>query len=276
MTIGEITSPRGPARPLLVAPDCPTIVRMSKPHGPDLGHGPAGRFASTHWSLIVAARGHDSPRSREALAALCATYWYPLYAYARRWGHTIEQAQDLTQDFFACLLEKDFLTRVDRERGRFRAFLLTSFKYFLTNEHQRARAQKRGGGRPLVSIDTQDAEERYRLEPTHSLTPERLFERRWALTLLDQVLESLAREYQRSGKAALYDRLKPVLTGDPASTHYAAIAQELGMTEAAVKKASQRLRARYRELLCEQIALTLENPADVEEEIRELFLALAV
>lgn len=241
-----------------------------------MARGPVGRFASTHWSLIVAACGQDTPRSREALASLCATYWYPLYAYARRKGHPIEQAQDLTQDFFACLLEKDFLSKADREKGRFRAFLLTSFKYFLANEINRARAQKRGGGRPLISFDAEDAEGRYRLEPAHDLTPERLFDRRWALTLLDQVLESLAREFSHGGKAAIYDRLKPLLTGDPTSTRYAQIAEDLGMTEAAVKKAAQRLRARYRELLYEQIALTLEDPADVEEEIRDLFLALAL
>jgi RNA polymerase sigma-70 factor (ECF subfamily) len=233
-----------------------------------------GQFQTTHWSLVLAARDRAAPQARAALADLCAAYWYPLYAFVRRKGHDPERAADLTQEFFARLLEKDYLRSVDPAKGRFRSFLLAACSHFLANQRDRAAARKRGGGRPPVSIDVRDAEGRYRAEPAHDLTAERLFERRWALTLLDGVLEQLGGEFQRAGKGALYDRLKLVLVGAQEAVSYAQVGRELGMTEAAVKKAAQRLRGRYRELLRERIAATVGDPGQVEDEIRELFAVL--
>jgi RNA polymerase sigma-70 factor (ECF subfamily) len=206
---------------------------------------------------------------------LCHAYWYPLYAFIRRQGFSPEQAQDHTQEFFARFLEKDLLGSADRARGQFRSFLLAACKHFLANERDRARAVKRGGGREPVSLDLQDAEQRYGLEPADELTPERLFERRWALTLLDQVLARLREESVRADKASLFDRLKGFLTGHADAKPYRQVAEELGMTEGAVKVAVHRLRNRYRELLQEEIARTVDDPAQVEDEIRSLFQALA-
>jgi RNA polymerase sigma-70 factor (ECF subfamily) len=234
----------------------------------------AGRFATTHWSLIVAARDRDSPHAREALAALCQSYWYPLYAYIRRQGFDPDRAQDLTQEFFARFLEKDFLGAADRTKGQFRSFLIVACKHFLANERDRARALKRGGGRAPVSLDFQDAESRYRLEPAHTLTPEKLFERRWALTLLDQVLTRLREEMGGAQRGGHFDRLKVFLVGQKDSDSYRQAGQELGMTEGAVKVAVHRLRGRYRELLREEIGRTLEDPAQIDEEVRHLFVAL--
>jgi RNA polymerase sigma-70 factor (ECF subfamily) len=235
-----------------------------------------GSFATTHWSLVLAARDRAAPEAHDALAALARTYWYPLYAFIRRQGHPADQAQDLTQEFFTRLLEKDALGRVDQSRGRFRSFLLAACKNFLANEHDRARAQKRGGGRTFVSIDFRDAESQYSLEPTHNLTAERLFERRWALALLHDVLYRLREEFAARGKEQLFEGLRHHLVADSASTPYARSAAALGMTEGAFKVAVHRLRQRYRELLREAIAQTLETdaPEDVEEEIRQLFQAL--
>jgi RNA polymerase sigma-70 factor (ECF subfamily) len=227
-----------------------------------------GRFATTRWSLVLAA-----PQSQEALASLCAAYWYPLYAYVRRRGHAPEEAQDLTQEFFTRLLEKDYLRVVDRAKGRFRSFLLTACQHFLSNERDRARAQKRGGDRLHVPL-IPDAEVRYAREPAHTLTPEKLFERRWALTLLDQVLIRLREEWQRAGKAPLFEALKTCLTGEKSAVPYAEVAAEQGMTEGAVKVAVHRLRRRYRELLRKAIERTVDEPSQVEEELRELFAAL--
>jgi RNA polymerase sigma factor (sigma-70 family) len=232
-------------------------------------------FGTTHWSLVLAARDRDAPQAGEALAMLCAAYWYPLYAFVRRRGHNPDRAADLTQDFFTRLLEKDYLQSVDPSKGRFRTFLLAACKHFLANEHDREVAQKRGGGRSPVSIDRRDAEGRYLAEPAHDLTPERLFERRWALTLLDQVLEQLGREFHLDGKGALYDRMKIILTGAEGATSYTRIGADLGMTEAAVKKAAQRLRQRYREILRGRIAETIADPGQVDDEIRTLFAILA-
>jgi RNA polymerase sigma factor (sigma-70 family) len=234
----------------------------------------AGRFATTRWSLVLAAKGRGEPQAREALADLCALYWYPLYAYVRRRGHDADRAQDLTQEFFARLLEKDFLADVDRGKGRFRSFLLAACKHFLANERDRARALKRGGGREPIPIDALDAESRYRREPVDAMTPERLFDRRWALTLLDQVLQRLGEEMARAGKAVWFDRLKPALLGARGSDPYGQIAAELGMTEGAVKVAVHRLRQRYRALLNEEIARTVDDPGQVEDEIRDLFAAV--
>jgi RNA polymerase sigma-70 factor (ECF subfamily) len=232
------------------------------------------RFATTHWSLIVAARDGEAAQAEAALADLCRAYWYPLYAFIRHQGHPADRAQDLTQEFFARLLEKDFLGAVDQEKGKFRSFLLAACKHFLANEHDRERALKRGGGRQSVSIDFRDADGRYAHEPAHGETPERLFERRWALALLEQVLARLRGEYEAAGKRRLFGALKSRLTGDAGGARHARTAGELGLSEGAVKVAVHRLRQRYRELLREEIAQTLDDPAQVEEEIRALFAAL--
>jgi RNA polymerase sigma-70 factor (ECF subfamily) len=233
-----------------------------------------GRFATTHWSLIVAAREGEAAQAQEALAALCQAYWYPLYGYIRHQGHPADRAQDLTQEFFARLLEKDFLGTVDPEKGKFRSFLLAACKHFLANEHDRERARKRGGDRHGLSLDFRDADGRYAHEPAHSETPDRLFERRWALALLDQVLARLRGEYETAGKGRLFECLKGRLTGGTGGAPHARAAAELGLSEGAIKVAVHRLRKRYRELVREEIAHTVEDPGQVEDEIRALFAAL--
>jgi len=209
------------------------------------------------------------------LEKLCKVYWYPLYAFVRRQGRAPHDAQDLTQEFFARLLEKNYLEDVDRAKGKFRSFLLASMKHFLANEWDRARAQKRGGALTHIPIDTQFAETRYGLEPAHDQTPEKLFERRWALTLLNNVLDRLRAEHVAAGKAEQFDELKVALTADKKSISYASLGGRLRMTEGAVKVAVHRLRARYREVLRAEIAQTVASAEEVEEEIRQLFAALA-
>ena len=234
-----------------------------------------GYFATTHWTVVVNARAADTRVARAALEQLCQTYWYPLYAFVRRQGCSPHDAQDFTQEFFARLLEKNSLDEVDRAKGRFRSFLLTAMKHFLANEWDRARAQKRGGGHAHVPIDAQFAETRYGLEPGHDQTPEKLFERRWVLTLLDNVLTRLRDEQVAAGKAEQFDELKVALTADRDSLPYAELGERLSMREGAVKVAVHRLRQRYREVLRSEIGHTVANAADVEEEIRHLFAVLA-
>jgi len=231
------------------------------------------RFATTHWSMVVNAGGGRSPEASRALATLCENYWFPLYAFVRRAGYSAEDAQDLTQEFFVRLLDKHFLAAADRKKGRFRTFLLTAVKRFLANEHDRVRAQKRGGGQRIVSLEGLEPETRYRREPADTLTPEQIFEQQWALTLLDQVLAQLQAEMTAGNKASLFDALKGHLTGGQAAG-YAATAARLGMTEGAVKVAAHRLRRRYRELLRDEIAQTVASPDQIEEEIRYLFTCL--
>jgi RNA polymerase sigma-70 factor (ECF subfamily) len=204
---------------------------------------------------------------------LCRVYWYPVYAYTRHRGWSHAEAQDLTQEFFTRLLEKDVLASVDEGRGRFRSFLLAACKNFLSNERDRARAQKRGGGRHLLSLDFSTAEGRYRSEPAFAETPARLFERRWALTLLDQVLDRLRQENEAAGKGRLFASLKVFLTGDGGPS-YAEVAAELGSSEGAIKVAIHRLRGRYRDLLREEIAQTVESAEQIEDEIQALFRAV--
>jgi RNA polymerase sigma-70 factor (ECF subfamily) len=229
---------------------------------------------STLWSFVLHARDRPGPEAGEALGALCQAYWYPLYVYIRRQVGSADQAEDLTQAFFTRLLEKDFLASVDREKGKFRAFLLACCKHFLANERDRQRARKRGGGQPVLSLDRPSVESQYHREPADTLTPELHFQRSWALLLLDQTLERLRAEYHESGKGSLYEHLKAALLGDHAALSYAAIGTAVGMSEAAVKKASQRLRQRYGELLRDRIGATVDGPEAVEEEIRELFAVL--
>ncbi len=232
----------------------------------------ASSFASTRWSLVIAAGRKSKLESRRALEELCAAYWYPLYAFARRRLDDVHRAQDLTQAFFARLLEKNLLASAKQERGRFRAFLITAFKNFLANEHEKDRAAKRGGGRPMPPLDFQAGDQRYDLEPSHTWTPERLFERQWALTLLEQVLAALRKEYTALGKNKLFDRLKGQLTGEDVT--YAALRDELDMSEGAIKTAAHRLRRRYRELLRREVAQTVSQEAEVNDEIQRLFKAL--
>jgi RNA polymerase sigma-70 factor (ECF subfamily) len=233
-----------------------------------------GRFATTRWSLVAAAGQGASPQAQEALATLCRIYWYPLYAYARRQLPGAEDAQDLTQEFFARLLEKDYLQAADPQRGKFRSFLLTAFKRFLAKERDRAHAQKRGGGRPLLPLDFQTGEQQYQQEPADHATPETLYERRWALTLLEQTLARLRQELVNTGKQKLFEVLKGTLTGEDTVEPYADIATQLDLSVQAVKVAVHRLRRRYAELLRAEIAQTVANPQDVEDELRDLFAAV--
>lgn len=229
---------------------------------------------TTRWSVVLAAGHQSSPDAARALESLCQSYWYPLYAFVRQSGKQPDDARDLTQEFFARVLEKDYLDAADRERGRFRNFLLTVFKRFLANEHQRERAQKRGGGQPLVSIDTDDGERRLSLEPSHDWTPEQEFERRWAVALLEQVLERLQSDYASKGKDQVFESLKPYLTveDDPAS--YTQIAADLTMTVGAVKVAVHRLRQRYRDLIRDEVASTVEYEDDTDDELVQLLKAI--
>jgi RNA polymerase sigma-70 factor (ECF subfamily) len=232
-------------------------------------------FTTTHWSVVLSARDSDSPQAAAALEKLCRTYWYPLYAYVRHQGNDETSAKDLTQEFFFRLLQKHRLDQVQRERGRFRSFLLASMKHFLADEWDKARAQKRGGGQAVLSLDDTTAEDRYRLEPADNLTPDKLFEQRWALTLLDQAKTRLKEEYAQAGKADLYDRLRVFEGGDPGAPTYAAIAAEFGLTESAVKSAAHRLRQRYGELVREEVAHTVDSPAEVDGELRHLIGVLS-
>jgi RNA polymerase sigma factor (sigma-70 family) len=246
---------------------------MSPPdRSSDSRHAGGKSFATTHWSLVLAA-GHGSrPDAATALATLCEAYWHPLYYYVRRRGYRAEEAQDLTQAFFAKLLEKGYLKVADPDRGRFRSFLLVSLNHFLANEWDRARAKKRGG--KVLSLDIEGAESRYSLEPADDLTAEKLFERRWAMTLLDLVLARLREEFAREGRERVFERLKDFLGGAAADAPYRQAAADLGMTEAAVKMAVHRLRRQYRRLLRAQIAQTVASPEQVDDEIRHLFAAL--
>jgi RNA polymerase sigma-70 factor (ECF subfamily) len=239
------------------------------------GPSDAAGFAATRWTLVLAAaRGNVTPRAAEAMAELCRVYWYPLYAYVRRRGHDTHEAEDLTQEFFLRLLAKNYLTGIDREKGKFRAFLLAAFKHFLANEWDRSQAKKRGGGKTPLPISAADAENRYRLEPWHDLTPEKLFERRWALTVLDNVLVRLQLALAFEGKQSVFDRLKPFLTGGREPGGYTSAAAELGMTEGAVKTAVHRLRRRYRQLLRDEIAQTVAGPEEIDDEIQHLLSCL--
>jgi DNA-directed RNA polymerase specialized sigma24 family protein len=226
-------------------------------------------FATTHWSAVLTA-GRCSPEADRALAELCRVYWYPLYAYARRQGFDFHTAQDLTQEFFGKLLEKNYLGVADRRRGKFRWFLLTAFKCFLAKEWDRARAQKRGGGKPHISLDQLTAEQRYSLEPADTLSADQIYDRRWALDLLERVRARLKREYERAGKGARFQRLDQHLPGgEPAPSHLET-ARGLGLTEAAARQEAHRLKKRFGTILREEIAQTVAHPDEVDEEIRYL------
>jgi RNA polymerase sigma-70 factor (ECF subfamily) len=234
----------------------------------------SGIFATTHWTVVLAAGQGDSPQATVALEELCRTYWYPLYAYVRRHGHSREDAEDLTQSFFARLLEKNYLEGVSSEKGKFRAFLLVALKRFLANEWDRANCQKRGGGVAPLSLDWQDAETRYQIAPADNLSPDKLYDRAWAVIVLERVISRLRNESGAEGRGGLYQQLKPYLMMGGSDIPYAQAAAELKMTEGAVRVAVHRLRRRYRELLREEIGQTLANPAQADEELQALFSAL--
>jgi len=232
----------------------------------------SSQFPTTRWTLVLAAGDPHRKEAQSALVSLCENYWYPLYAYLRRRGYAADQAQDLTQDFFTRLLEGRYLDRADPEKGRFRSFLLSSLKFFVADEEDRRRALKRGGG-AVVSLEFSSGEGRYQREPAHDETPERLFERRWALAVLDRVVEKLRNEFVQHGRPEHFDRLKVFLLGR-SDAPYAALALEMNTSEGALKVAVHRLRKRYRELFRQEIADTVADPAAVESELRFLATVL--
>jgi DNA-directed RNA polymerase specialized sigma24 family protein len=231
-------------------------------------------FATTHWSVVVAAGDTKLPQANEALEKLCRAYWYPLYAYVRRKGYSAEDAQDLTQEFFARLLARNFLNVADRSRGKFRSFLLGSLEHFLAREWTKAHAQKRGGGRMFISLDEFDAENRYLREPAHELTAQKMFDRRWATTLLEAAMSRLRAECVANGKGDLFTAVETVLSGEKIGTSYADLAGSLQMSEGALKVAVHRLRQRYGELVRAEIAETVATQGEAEEELRYLFAVL--
>ena len=231
-------------------------------------------FTTTHWSVVLAAANEEAPEAAAALERLCRIYWYPLYAYVRREGHSATDAQDLTQEFFARLLARNSLARVAPEKGKFRSFLLAALRHFLSDQRDWVRAAKRGGGVEVLSLDAQEAEERYRLEPVEHLTAERIYERRWAMTLLEQAINRLREETAAAGKSELFEHLRSFVAGDSEVT-CSGVASELGLSESAVKSAVHRLRQRYRELVRDEIAHTVADPAEIDAEIRYLIALMS-
>lgn len=231
-------------------------------------------FSTTQWSQVLTARDSCDTEADEALATLCETYWYPLYAYVRRQGHEAEDARDLTQAYFALLLEKDYLKGVEPSKGSFRAFLLTSLRHFLSHEWEKARALKRGGDTRTISLDIEAAEARFSFEPADPMTPEQVFERRWTLMVLERVLGRLRQWAVDSGNGDQFEHLERFLTGQQPRIPYRQVAAELGMTEGAVKAAVRRLRQRFGRLLREEIAETVADPEEIDDEVRHLLLVI--
>jgi RNA polymerase sigma-70 factor (ECF subfamily) len=229
-----------------------------------------GVFNTTHWSVVVAAGEEGSEQAAAALSRLCQTYWFPVYAFIRKRGHSPEQAQDFTQEFFAVFLEKNYVTKAARDRGRFRTFLMSSVENFLHDQHDRAQAQKRGGGQKFLSLDYDDAEERYRIEPVEEGDPATIFEQQWAATLLETVLNRLRDEFGAQGRMDLFEDLQAHLWGDAESIPYSRLAQKSGLTESNIKVIAHRMRQRYLELLREEIAQTVAMPGEVDDEIQHL------
>src|SRR5947199_7807652 len=240
--------------------------------GGNANHG-AVAFATTHWSVVLEAQG-ESPAAQEALEKLCRTYWRPIYSFVRREGFQPAEAEDITQGFFAQLLERRSLSAVRKEKGRLRSYLLGARKYFLADEQRRAMAIKRGKGQRLISLDELRGEERIQMEPTDPVTAEMIYERRWALTVLEHVLSRLKEEYRGAGNATLFDSLKELLPDEPGAPSQADIAARLEMTENAVRQAFYRFRQRYQSLLREEIAHTVATPGDIEDELRHLIALL--
>ena len=244
------------------------------PDHPSFCRTGAGVFATTHWSVVLKAVQGESQHAAQALERLCLTYWYPLYAYVRRKGYDAHDAQDLTQEFFARLLARNYLNVADRNKGKFRSFLLGSLEHFLAREWTKARAQKRGGGQAIFSINEMDPESRYIIEPAHGLTPEKIFDRRWATTLLEQAMSRLRQESVANHKTDLFAKVECLLSGEKGEASYAEIAVALNMSEGAIKVAVHRLRQRYGELVRDEIAQTVNTPEAVDEELRYLFAVL--
>jgi RNA polymerase sigma-70 factor (ECF subfamily) len=244
--------------------------------GPDLGQGTSPRvFATTHWSVVLAAGQDGSPTAQQALELLCRDYWYPIYVYVRRKGYGPEDAQDLTQEFFAQLIAKNQVRLADRGKGKFRTFLLAVLDYFIAREWNRAHRQKRGGQFSFVSLDQLTPEERYRLEPADHATPEDMFARGWALTVLRQAMYALQKECEADGKKALFGEAKNLLSGDRPAGAYAGISERLGMAEGATRVAVHRLRQRYGELLRQEIGKTVNETSEVDEELAYLMGVLS-
>jgi RNA polymerase sigma factor (sigma-70 family) len=237
----------------------------------------AGRewFSTTHWSTVLAAGDLQSVRSADALEKLCRTYWYPLYAYVRRRGFELHEAEDLTQEFFARFLAGNYVAKATPAKGRFRFYLLSALTHFLSDAWDHERRLKRGGDQQTISIDVKNGEGRYQLEPWHDWSPDRLYERRWALTLLEQVLTQLRHEYDTAGKTQLFQKLKEFLTGDQERASYGEMAQEFEMSEGALRVAVHRLRRRYSELFRTEIAHTVSSPEEIEEEMQHLLEVLS-
>ena len=241
----------------------------------DSAHPAHGQFTTTHWSMVLAAGASVAPAAQDALERLCRAYWYPLYAFVRRVGNSAADAQDLTQGFFAYLLEHHLVARADPQAGRFRSFLLGSLKHFLAHEHERATALKRGGGQPVFSLDQFDPEERYALEPSDPATPESIFDQRWALQQIENALSRLRADYASSERGALFDLLKDYVWGDKNALTLAEIAVRLDLTEEAIKKSVQRLRQRFRDCLRAEVAQTVATPDQIDDELRHLRAALS-
>ena len=247
-------------------------VTSLSPIGGNAHHGPIA-FTTTHWSVVLEAQG-ESPAAKEALEKLCRTYWRPIFAFLRRQGFRPDEAEDITQGFFAELLERRSLSAVRKEKGRLRSFLLGGLKYFLASEGRRAMATKRGKGQRLVPLEELRADDRIEIEPADPMTAEMIYERRWALTVLERVLSRLKDEYSVAGNAALFDSLKELLPDEPGSLSQAEIATRLGMTENAIRQAFYRFRQRYQAILREEIANTVATPGDIEDELRHLIAVL--
>jgi len=237
-------------------------------------HASHASFAETHWSMVLSARDWRSPKAQDALARLCQSYWYPLYAFIRRRGHSPHDAQDLTQGFFTHLFEHDTLHRVEQEKGRFRTFLLAALTRFLNNERDKRHTRKRGGAHKFISWDALEAEERYRSEPGTSASPDGIFDQQWAASIVEQAQVRLRAEYVASGKGAVFAALQELLAGQTMAGAYAELSTRLQMSEPAVKVALHRLRRRFGEMLRSEIAHTVADPAEVEDELRYLFAAL--
>ena len=256
------------------------VLTLSIPRMPEPGHFRQGsehyapQFTTTHWTVVLTAGQEATPQAAVALEKLCGTYWYPLYAYLRRHGHTPHDAQDLTQGFFEELLENNGLKTVQPGKGKFRSFLLASLKNFLANERDKAQAQKRGRQYRFISIDEEVGEGRFRLEPAHDASPDKAFEQSWATILLETVMERLREEYAHDGKGVLFDALHIYLSGDKGAVPYADMAARLSLGQSAMKMSVLRLRRRFGELLRAEIANTVATPAEIDEEIRALFAAV--
>jgi len=248
-------------------------VRTEEPRSEPQAHGSV--FATTHWSVVLAAGEKNTPESAAALERLCATYWYPLYAYVRHRGHSPEDSEDLTQEFFCRLLKGNYLAQVDPRKGKFRSFLLAAMNHFLANEWHRSQSLKRGGAMTFLPLDAFQAEERYQGERFGSRSPEEIYERTWTLALLERALTRLGEETAAAGRATRFEELKPVLIGEWPDLSYSEMAGRLGTSEAALKMTAQRLRRRYAELVREEIAQTVPEPREVCEELRHLRAVLS-